>query len=61
MFPLDVLSEPVWQPLTWTLLHFLWQGLAVAAAAAMLLYVWPVRRAHNRYLVYLSALVAIAG
>ncbi len=29
MFPLDVLGEPVWQRLTWTLLHFLWQALAV--------------------------------
>ncbi len=61
MFPLDVLREPVWQPLTWTLLHFLWQGLAVAAGVAMWLYVWPVRRAHNRYLIYLSALIAMAA
>ncbi len=61
MFPLDLLREPVWQPLTWTLLHFLWQGLAVAAAVAMLLYVWPVRRAHYRYLIYLSALIVMAA
>ena len=60
MFPLDMLGEPVWQRLTWTLLHFLWQGLAVAAVVATLLYVWPVRRAHNRYLIYLSALIAMA-
>ena len=59
MFPLDVLGEPVWQRLTWTLLHFLWQGLAVATVVATLLYVWPVRRAHNRYLIYLSALVQL--
>ena len=61
MFPLDVLGEPVWQRLTWTLLHFLWQGLAVAAVVATVLYVWPVRRAHNRYLICLSALVAMAA
>ncbi len=61
MFPLDVLREPVWLPLTWTLLHFLWQGLAVAVVVAAFLYVWPVRHAHNRYLIYLSALVAMAA
>lgn len=61
MSPLDVLREPTWQPLTWTLLHFLWQGLAVAAVAATLLYVCPLRNAHNRYLVYLSALAAMAA
>ena len=61
MFPLDAMREPIGQPLTWTLLHFLWQGLAVAAGVAMLLYVWPVRRAHNRYLIYLSALIAMAA
>ena len=61
MFPLTMLGEPVWQRLTWTLLHFLWQGLAVASVAAMFLYVWPLRRAHNRYLVYLSALIAMAA
>ena len=61
MFSLDVLGEPVWQRLTWTLLHFLWQGLAVAAVVATLLYVWPVGRAHNRYLIYLTALIAMAA
>lgn len=61
MFPLDALGEPVWQRLTWTLFHFLWQGVAVAAVVATLFYVWPVGRAHNRYLVYLSALFAMAA
>ena len=61
MFPLDILGEPVWQRLTWTLLHFLWQGLAVVVVVATLLYAWPVRRAHNRHLIYLSALIAMAA
>ncbi len=61
MFPLDVFGEPVWQRLTWTLLHFLWQGMAVAAVAAISLYVWPVRRTHNRYLIYLTALIGMAA
>ena len=33
----------------------------MAAVVATLLYVWPVRRAHNRYLIYLSALIAMAA
>ena len=61
MWALETLHEPLWQRLTWTLLHFLWQGLAVAAVAATLLRVWPVRRARNRYLICLSALVAMAA
>ncbi len=61
MSPLDVFREPVWQALTWTLLHFLWQGLAVAAVAAVSLYVWQPRHAHNRHRIYLSALVAMAA
>jgi len=61
MFPLTMLGEPVWQRLTWALLHFLWQGLAVASVAAMFLYVWPLRRAHNRYLIYLAALIAMVA
>ena len=61
MFPLNILSEPVWQPLTWTLIHFLWQGLAVALAAKMLLSVLPIRRAEHRYLIHLAALIVMAA
>ena len=61
MLPPDVLSEPAWQRLTWTLLHFLWQGLAVSVVAAMSLRAWPVRVAHHRYLIYLSALIVMAA
>ena len=61
MSSLDLLRDPVWQPLTWTLLHFLWQGLAVAAGAATVLCVWPVRGAHERYLICRSALIVMAA
>lgn len=30
MWPIDALHDPAWRPLTYALLHFLWQGLAVA-------------------------------
>jgi len=58
---LDLFSEPVCRHLTWTLLHFLWQGLAVAAITAALLHAGPVRRASHRYTLYLAALVAMAA
>jgi len=61
MWALETLCEPLWQRLTWTLLHFLWQGLAVAAVAATLLRAWPVRRARNRYVICLLALLAMAA
>ncbi len=61
MFPLDLLREPTWQPLTWTLVHFLWQGAAVALVVAILLHVLPVRRAQHRYLIYLFALIVMAA
>ncbi len=60
MWALETLHEPLWQRLTWTLLHFLWQGAIVAVVAATLLHAWQARRARSRYLICLSALVAMA-
>ena len=60
MWALETLHEPLWQRLTWTLLHFLWQGVVVAAVAATLLRAWPARGARDRYVICLSALVAMA-
>jgi beta-lactamase regulating signal transducer with metallopeptidase domain len=61
MLPPDFLGEPIWQRLTWTLLHFLWQGLAVAVVVSTLLYVWRLQHSRSRYLVYLSAMVMMAA
>lgn len=61
MWAFETLHEPLWQRLTWTLLHFLWQGAAVAAVAATLLRAWPAGGARSRYLICLSALVAMAA
>lgn len=54
----EFLADPLWQPLSQALLHFLWQGVAVAVGVRALLLVWPVRQPRNRYLVYVAALLA---
>jgi len=61
MSPLDVFTEPVGQRLTWTLLHFLWQGLAVAVLLAAVLRLFPVRQARSRYAVCLAAMLTMAA
>lgn len=60
MWPLDVFGEPVWQRLTWTLLHFLWQGLAVAAVLATVLWLFRIRQARARYALGLLAMLLMA-
>ncbi len=61
MWPPDVFSEPVWQRLTWTLLHFLWQGVAVAGALVAALWLFRVRQARARYVLSLLAMVLMAA
>ncbi|MBN2294292.1 MAG: DUF1549 domain-containing protein [Pirellulales bacterium] len=56
MFTLEVLRGPVWQGLTWTLLHFLWQGLAVAVALMLLLWLLGPRRPQLRYLLCMGGM-----
>ena len=41
MTPFEFFTTVVCQRLTWALLHFLWQGFAIAAAMALLL--WRLR------------------
>ncbi len=57
---LHLLSGPLWQRLTWTLLHFLWEGVAVAVVVLALMWVCRPRRATSRYAVNLAGLVAMA-
>ena len=56
---LEVLSQPGWQPLIWTLFHFLWQGGIVAIGVALLLHAFPIRRAPHRYAICLTAFVVM--
>src|ERR1700742_2361465 len=55
--PISGFSPPVLFALGWALLHFLWQGAAIAALAAAAMQIC--RRAQARYLIGLTALVAM--
>jgi len=55
-----ILESPAAQRLGWTLLHFVWQGVAVALVLRMLLAAMHHRGAAARYLVSCAALVALA-
>ncbi len=59
MLTLEFLRAPVWQGLTWTLLHFLWEGLAVAVVLLLLLGLVGVRRPRIRYLLCMGAMVVM--
>jgi beta-lactamase regulating signal transducer with metallopeptidase domain len=48
------MTTTLMQTLAWSLLHFLWQGAAIAALAAALLYIF--RRPATRYLIGICAL-----
>jgi beta-lactamase regulating signal transducer with metallopeptidase domain len=50
-----IATSDLMQTLAWSLLHFLWQGAAIAAVAAAVMYV--LRTPSARYLVGISALV----
>lgn len=58
---LAVLDGPVSQRLTWTLLHFLWQGIALAAVLEAVVRGFRVRRAAARYLLCVSAMLAMVA
>jgi len=53
------LAEPFVQRISLTLLHFLWQGLAVAGLFCLFVYLFNIRRAEVRYLLSLAALVVM--
>ncbi|MFN0168252.1 MAG: hypothetical protein ACKV22_17645, partial [Bryobacteraceae bacterium] len=46
---IDDLSRPEWLAVGWTLLHFLWQGAAIAAAWSLLRAIWRPQSARVRY------------
>ncbi len=60
MQAIQFLSDPAWQRLALTLLHFLWQGLAVTALAVTLVRLLRLRSGPPRYAAYLLALVVMA-
>lgn len=60
MSVVEFFSQPVWHRLGLTLVHFLWQGLAVAAIAFAAVRLLGLRRGNPRYTVYLLALAVMA-
>ena len=57
----DCLSGPGPLRLALTLVHFLWQGLAVAALTALAVRAMALRAGPPRYAAYLTALLALAA
>ena len=56
---IEFLSQPIWQQLGLTLMHFLWQGLAVAILVGVFIKVFKLNHGNVRYVAYLLAFVAI--
>lgn len=52
-------DEALFRALGWTLVHTLWQGVAIALLAAVLHRVVPRRDAHARYLIAVGALLLV--
>src|SRR5690349_7297962 len=55
------LAHPAIRPLGWTLIHFLWEGAAVAILLAGALWLLRDRTANARYLAACVALLAMAA
>jgi beta-lactamase regulating signal transducer with metallopeptidase domain len=55
----EFLSQPLWQRLGMTLVHFLWQGLAVAVLVGAFVKVFRLKHGNARYAAYLLAFIAM--
>ncbi len=55
----ECLSQPFWQRLGLTLVHFLWQGLAVAVLVGVFVRMLRLRHGNARYGAYLLAFIAM--
>ncbi|MBC8114543.1 MAG: M56 family metallopeptidase, partial [Candidatus Saccharimonas sp.] len=60
MNALHVLPEQMTQRLAWGLVHFVWQGTAVAVLLALTLWLGRIRRPSTRYAISLIALLLMA-
>ena len=61
MSPAELLAHPLSQAATWTLLHFVWQGLLIAAALVAVVELLRLRRPTDRYVCSLTALLLMAA
>ena len=57
----EFLSQPVWHRLGLTLVHFLWQGLAVAVIAWAVVQFMGLKRGNPRYAAYILAFTVMAA
>ncbi len=55
----EFLSQPLWQRLGLTLVHFLWQGLAVVVLVGAFVRVFRLNHGNARYAAYLLAFIAM--
>jgi len=55
----EFLSQPMWQRLAITLVHFVWQGLLVAALVSATIRLFRVSSGHTRYATYISGFFAL--
>ena len=55
------MTTPILETAGWTLIHFLWQGCALAGVAAMLLRLAERRSANARYVIACAALVVMVA
>jgi beta-lactamase regulating signal transducer with metallopeptidase domain len=61
MWPVELLRDTAWRPLTWTLLHFLWQGMFVALIWAVLFRLFQARRTQVHYVLGLAGMFVMAA
>src|SRR5262245_58890207 len=61
MHAIEWLAQPICRLLTLTLLHFVWQGLAIALLLVVVTDIANLRRATARYACSLAALVAMTA
>jgi beta-lactamase regulating signal transducer with metallopeptidase domain len=61
MFAPELAASSVWHAITLALVHFLWQGVAIAAGLAILVELLHLRRPQTRYACSLVALLLMAA
>ena len=61
MSAIELFSQPAWARLALTLLHFLWQGLAVVAIVALAARLLKLRHGPPRYAAYLACMLVMAA
>ena len=58
---IEFLSQPIWQRLGVTLLHFLWQGFALAMLVPALIHLLRLKPGTSRYAAYFLAFIAMTA